>query len=426
MFWAHRNLDGTWAPPEQLFTGDGPRLVAGPEDVLHLLWTHGDEIRYANRPASKPWSSAETVIVPRPGYSAGANDMVVDGKGVVHVAVSSWDDIKYVYRDGSNTWSLAELIAATPNGSGNLDLGVDSKGTLYAVWRNGWEPAYNYWRETLFARRDAAGKWSTARKISGASVMAYDSAPLQVVVDGQDRAHVVWNSPNDYVSDVFHILFVGMPAGEAWLRQQLTVPTSAANPGLSFLYQLHQEYPEGENPFSVVIQDGGGATTVFSTPEVTTAWEHRWIDLAPWRGEDVTITFKVQNAADSSPALVDLEEVTVGSAHPDIWVSQSGPSRGSAGAAVRPDHQLRQPGRRCRRRWPRHAAAAARTALHRRGPTALSHDAGPALGRGRPGRTGCAGTHPGDPAGGAVCRCGHDAHGRGRDHQQHAGARAGQ
>lgn len=95
------------------------------------------------------------------------------------------------------------------------------------------------------------------------------------------------------------------------------------NPGLSLVYQFHQDNPnDGRSSFSVVLDDGTNISTLFSSSAARTTWTHQWLSLKPWIGRTITITLRLDYAADSLPAVVYLDEVTIGSTYPDIWVSQ--------------------------------------------------------------------------------------------------------
>ena len=327
----HRNQSGTWSPPEQLFRGERPHLSAGPGDIFHLLATtagdHYPQISYVYRAPSGSWSAPETIVP----HSVGTADMVVDGQGAVHVATgvwtaNTWDELRYFRRSANGVWSASELIAqlyASPYaGPTGVDLDLDPNGTVFVIWRSG---SNGYlWQNVNFVRRNVTGQWSSPREVSSNVNQIEESVGPLLVMDGRGHAHIVWGKENPPGYDIFHTLYAGTPTGDAWLRQQLTVPTSATNPGLSFLYQLHQDAPDGRNPFAIIIQDGASTSTAFSTSRVTTEWTHRWVNLASWLGRTITVTFNVQNAADTSPAMVDLDEVTVGSAHPDTWVRVAG------------------------------------------------------------------------------------------------------
>lgn len=104
----------------------------------------------------------------------------------------------------------------------------------------------------------------------------------------------------------------------------MTVPASLFNPTLSFVYQLGRSLPSSATWLSAALHDGAGATMLFSTT-VTGGWEQRWIDLSPWRGRAVSLTFAVHQAAGAPPTWAYLDEITVGSAYPDLWIAQDAP-----------------------------------------------------------------------------------------------------
>jgi uncharacterized repeat protein (TIGR01451 family) len=73
---------------------------------------------------------------------------------------------------------------------------------------------------------------------------------------------------------------------------------------------------------------------LLSTTSNTDAWTHRWFDLTPWAGQAITLTFTVHEVADQPDIWAYLDEVTLGSAHPDLWISKSGPSVAPPGEPV--------------------------------------------------------------------------------------------
>jgi uncharacterized repeat protein (TIGR01451 family) len=64
---------------------------------------------------------------------------------------------------------------------------------------------------------------------------------------------------------------------------------------------------------------------VFSTTTGTDSWQHAWADLTPWAGRRVTLLLRVVEAAGGARAWAYIDEVTVGAALPDTWVSLLGP-----------------------------------------------------------------------------------------------------
>ena len=94
-------------------------------------------------------------------------------------------------------------------------------------------------------------------------------------------------------------------------------------PALSFLYQHWGLSDAPGNRFVVQVDDGDGETAVFETDDANGEWTHQWIDMSPWLGQTVTIKFSVLQEADEPYSWTYLDEVTIGSSYPDIWVLYS-------------------------------------------------------------------------------------------------------
>jgi len=102
---------------------------------------------------------------------------------------------------------------------------------------------------------------------------------------------------------------------------------------LSFLYQLSGVSPNSGSSFGVTVSDGT-VTTTLSAETTNTGWTHRWFDLQPWAGQTVTVTFTLHQVAGDQPPWACLDEVTVGSAYPDLWVHQSDLSTAPPGRQI--------------------------------------------------------------------------------------------
>jgi uncharacterized repeat protein (TIGR01451 family) len=88
------------------------------------------------------------------------------------------------------------------------------------------------------------------------------------------------------------------------------------------MYELRSAVPACDSAFAVNITGGVTTTQVFSTTGGT-PWSHEWVDLGAWAGQTVTVTFALQQAVGDAYALLALDDITVGSAYPDLWVSKS-------------------------------------------------------------------------------------------------------
>ena len=158
-------------------------------------------------------------------------------------------------------------------------------------------------------------KITSSDKHSGASAafLGSEASSLQSLPTLAGPAEPGWDASSEPTQS----------AGEAVMSQAVQVPAAVLAPTLSFLHR----FGTGSLPNSrleVVVDDGISPSVVFSTTTSTNAWTHQWADLTPWAGRSVTLRVRVVEVAGGSHAWAYLDEVTVGSAPPDIWVSQSG------------------------------------------------------------------------------------------------------
>lgn len=157
------------------------------------------------------------------------------------------------------------------------------------------------------------GSFGAAWQTSGTT------APV-VVTDGRRHTGVYGALLQaNYASDV---ALQAPLAGSSSLAQTLTLPPALAAPTLSFYYQLLNPTAGAGDDFVVAVETGSGSTTVFTATAPTAGWTHRWVDLSPWAGQTITVRFTARRAtagADATAATVD--EVTIGSAHPDLWIN---------------------------------------------------------------------------------------------------------
>lgn len=111
-----------------------------------------------------------------------------------------------------------------------------------------------------------------------------------------------------------------MLTGLTTIAQQMVVPSSVAAPTLSFAYWQILSSPSTGDGFEVEVEAGGNTTTVFMEAVGANGWRYHWVDLTPWSGQAITVRFRLVRVSVGS-ASVYIDEVTTGSAHPDLWVS---------------------------------------------------------------------------------------------------------
>ncbi len=84
----------------------------------------------------------------------------------------------------------------------------------------------------------------------------------------------------------------------------------------------------------VQVNDGQSTTPVLSFSENTGGWSHAWTDLTPWAGKTITLTFVVHQVAGFPQTWAYLDEVSIGSSYPDVWVSESVAPRARPGQPI--------------------------------------------------------------------------------------------
>ena len=119
-------------------------------------------------------------------------------------------------------------------------------------------------------------------------------------------------------------------SGNSILSQAVTIPLTMTAPTLSFLYQTRGQFAPGASSFRVAVDEGVTSTTLFSTTTTATTWSHRWLDLAPWAGKGITVTFEAHQVAGLSSSAAYLDEVSLGSVYPDLWL-RAQPAQGNPG-----------------------------------------------------------------------------------------------
>ena len=327
-------LESAFAPVLNLSNTSGdswyPQLAVDGNGTLHVVW--GDDtpgssgIYYVRRDSDGTWSSPRN-ISNNSGYS-NIPQLAVDGNGVLHVAwlddTPGNYDIYYAWRDSDGTWSSPQNISNSFGNPFYLQLAVDGSGALYVVWSES-PPGY---LDIYYAWRDSDGTWSSPRNISNR--FGHSWFP-QLAVAGGGAFHVVWSDDILGELEIYYARVVPEKTGDSTIAQAVSLPITLSNPTLSFLYQLNGASLADSTWFSIQVDNGITATTLLSTTTNTDDWMHRWFDLTPWASQTVTLTFNVHETANRPYAWAYLDEVTLGSAYPDLWVSKSGPATARPG-----------------------------------------------------------------------------------------------
>jgi uncharacterized repeat protein (TIGR01451 family) len=126
----------------------------------------------------------------------------------------------------------------------------------------------------------------------------------------------------------------GLPEGgyEAYASQVVTVPVTMTTPVLSFQYDLRSAPEVEEAVFSVAVE--GETAPRFTFEGSTTGWAHAWLNLADLAGQAITLTFRLVMATDNPATWAALDEISLGSAHSDVWVKATATEHALPGQPV--------------------------------------------------------------------------------------------
>ena len=322
--------DGSWSPVVNLSEYDGhpgsAAMVIDSHDVVHVAW-NGDGVFYRTHPASGSWSPKQLMA----SSEYGGVSLFADESDRIHLAWGDSATSQVHYAVGSTgVWSESESIApatAIPSQSAP-HLFVEKNHAVHLLWLQ--YQNLNNW-SIHYSARNAAGQWMTPVDVFQND---HDTLQPELFVDPFGTPYAIWPA---HLNGSYMALSAGpgpMPtAGEATLSQAIQVPGAAFAPTLSFLHRFGTEF-SSDSRLDVVVDDGNSPTTVFSANAGVNTWKHAWADLTPWAGSNVTLRFRVSEPAGASHAWAYIDEVTVGSAHPDTWVHLFGRR------AALPDGQL--------------------------------------------------------------------------------------
>lgn len=382
LYHAKLNDNGTWSPPEKLtnfcdYSGSSNRSAMQSyayeeiqmvivDETVHLLWNIGDNNKYYfQKPNNGPWLPLEDLTS---SDRVGGAIMEVDSKQNVHILFDTFPSsgLRYRMRDSNGIWSEPIIIDTDPF-NGDFYMKIDSTDTLHFVGQT-FDQKFKYATKTLNT------PWTEKQEIQDFSGIV--SAPM--IVDGSDTLHLVLvveengvqtvryavKAPSDYwefddviftveAGDDFprfggpvldavnnlHLLIIEYSPHDftneyfyygpkvvqqnyvSSFSQNVSIPVTMTPPILSFMYQLGGMNAAGSSSLVVSVNDGQ-QNVVVNQKENSGGWTHEWVDLSDWVGETIEVKFGLNQAANTNAAWAVVDEVTIGSTNPDVWVAK--------------------------------------------------------------------------------------------------------
>ncbi|MCA9958284.1 MAG: PD40 domain-containing protein [Anaerolineales bacterium] len=291
-------------------------MAVEPNGTRHLAWITRDfghvELVYQS------WLPDGTETIPssirQSANLARLEHLQVSANGDIHLVWTETVNYDYgIYhatRTLNGVWSTPVLLYLVSGyyPSNTTNIAVDSQGSVHLIAENydEVESVYQLWQPET--------GWQAPVSISSTAL------PL-LVVDRFDRLHVFSYDNND----IYRHSLPATTAGTAVLAQSLAIPADMPYPTLSFMARRPGDI-EGDASGLELLVTAGVTTTAVSLSPGNAAWTHYWVDMMPWAGQTVTLTFKLTQTSGDSRVAALLDDISLGSASPDLWIHGDGSS----------------------------------------------------------------------------------------------------
>ena len=107
------------------------------------------------------------------------------------------------------------------------------------------------------------------------------------------------------------------------LTQEVTIPLTMDVPVLSLMAKSVGDQPGDGSGLEVVIVPDGGSEIVLYNGVIYPWWTIYAFSAQPWKGQKVEIIFRVTQDSNDPPLTIYLDDASLGSAHPELWVEMS-------------------------------------------------------------------------------------------------------
>ncbi|MGH2537115.1 MAG: hypothetical protein ACRDHL_06955, partial [Candidatus Promineifilaceae bacterium] len=294
--------------------------------TVHLVWWQSaveSALYYRQRTSGGLWLPEQLLA-----DSGGESDLAVGADGTLHtIAGSYFDGVFYVQRTPGGAWT-EPFFLSDPGNFGEPEIALDASSYPHVAW-GGTEYEWTY-QAVFYARLLAGGSWMPAQQVSSSGSSTF--LP-QLALDSASVPHLVWTELNS--DEIFYrSSATADQSGTSSLSQAVTVPPTLTNPSLSFQYQLNGALPGGDSQLLVQVEEGPTTTPLLAlTGSTGSGWATGRADLSPWLGEAITVSFQLEQEAGAPVAWAYLDEVSLGSTYPDLWVT-------GADAAAVPGEQV--------------------------------------------------------------------------------------
>lgn len=195
-----------------------PDIAVSPQGIVHIIWASGDPDSSEPLDGSKAidllryrelsdgmWSEVNDILFAGVGGYTVRNSIAVGRDGRLYVLVRMWTEISIISAPSDNAWSArswSKPQSVTPPVAYYTATAIDSQNVIHAFWSEGVfdnEGPENsclhcsdlYYRSS----NDGGHTWSAMLNLS--TTPEGENRP-QVMIDGSDRIHAVWDRGVDW------------------------------------------------------------------------------------------------------------------------------------------------------------------------------------------------------------------------------------
>ncbi len=329
--YVQRNSSGTWSSPQlSLWSTSYPnslKMVVDENSNVSIVWGEGDNIYYAERRAGDALSTPVEISGSTAGWWP---EIAVSKNGLVHVVWVGYG-VFHTWKNEHGVWSSPQQAPGSEYSSQQgVSIAIDDMGVVHALWS--YALSYDDWKLYYARWTNGLNDWTYPKLVK--RVYCTTGPATLLAVEGNGNIHVAWHENNGWDGVLYLGMALAEQSGDSTITQVITVPVAISTPALSFLYQLGGTSQANGGKLYMQANSGITTTTIFSTATNADSWTHRWFDLSQWTGQTVTLTFSVHQVAGQPRVWAYLDEVSLGSAYPDVWVSKAGPDSLSGGPAI--------------------------------------------------------------------------------------------
>jgi TolB protein len=334
-YYVRRNTDGSWTTPEAIVNTPA-NLFGGHIEVdstggVHVAWVNDFiNVYYRYRSPSGVWSDPAIISA---GLSPGSTrpDMIIDSSDQLHIVWAIQAQIYYANKPQGGIWSVPKLLSAGTLYPVYPLLALDDTDGVGVIWDHSGQIAFIY--------RSTTGAWSQVQILSG-EINNYPETTWgnrgggRLVFGDNGEMHGVWQEL--FSNSNYEIVYGHFKnySGNSFLSQKVTLDNALLNPTLSFSYLLDGVGAASNTGLYVDIQTPVERTTIFTATQPTTDWANEWLDLSEWSGQEITLTLGIHQEVGTPAIHTTLDDISLGSAYPDLWVSIDGNRSGLPGKVV--------------------------------------------------------------------------------------------